>query len=441
MRTNGLVRPFAPVQVERLESRLLLSWLAGPAGPELVSPAPVTEAESLNGPRNDSPATAEALVFSPLLDWPIGVPGGPGLARLQGVADGLGGAGAAWSAETWMFGTWAGGMRYSASLPGAVAPGTDGVLTVRARADLAGESKFLRVWAEGFDLGSVFVGDGVTGAEVVAQISVPRALLATLAADGVIGLELEASADMVRVGTSYASVSLSYAGASAGGSADYFRVDLAAGERLDLSLTGEASLALSVTDAKGQPLQTGQDDGAGTLGLAGFVAEVDGAYFVRIAGEGVYDLTASLNLALEQPDFAVPLPAAIEGRQWAIGTLADGLDRDAFTVTVDAGSLLKVRVQGLTPGLAPVVRLYDAAGTLVAQSDLVAVDGVAGVNLRTPGAGTYTLEVASADGSTGDYFLEVQSKELGRPRANDLAKLGKASALDKFVDAPKGPKR
>jgi hypothetical protein len=105
-------------------------------------------------------------------------------------------------------------------------------------------------------------------------------------------------------------------------------------------------------------------------------------------------------------------------------TLREGKsDRDFYQVTVGIGKPLEVET--LTPAarlgefvnvLDPMIRVYDAAGNLVASDDNSASDG-RNARLRfkpSKGAeGTYFIEVLSAGFTDGEYVLTIKGNVAG----------------------------
>jgi hypothetical protein len=90
--------------------------------------------------------------------------------------------------------------------------------------------------------------------------------------------------------------------------------------------------------------------------------------------------------------------------------VAEG-DVDRYAITLDAGSLLKIRAYA-PDGLAqPIVRVYDAAGTLLASGSTI--DQAA---CRLADGGLYYIEV-TADSLGGDYVLRVEDSLPGEKPA------------------------
>ncbi|NLF31106.1 MAG: LEPR-XLL domain-containing protein, partial [Planctomycetes bacterium] len=251
------------VIVETLEPRLLLS--AALAAARAAAPAPlmeecplavlvpaVVEQESEGGGTNNVAADAQVLQFQSI----FGDNGpGPLQAVIKGTADGMGGGGAVYNGSSMVFGAVAAPNVYDLGMTDTFAPGGDGVVTITAKADLDGADEYLTLAAEGVVLGDVFVNDGLSFAAVTAQVTIPAALLAALAADGIVELTVAPSAAVEREQSGYVMAELAYAGLGGGGTADCYAIDLQAGELLSLAADGAVSLEL--VDAEGTVLAEG----------------------------------------------------------------------------------------------------------------------------------------------------------------------------------------
>lgn len=80
-------------------------------------------------------------------------------------------------------------------------------------------------------------------------------------------------------------------------------------------------------------------------------------------------------------------------------------DRDYYRVELGGGARFRVAVTAHDSQLQTAVRLLDANQDVVAWTDLG--DGVWEFVVPNGGAGTYFIEVASGDGSTGSYHIEA----------------------------------
>jgi hypothetical protein len=433
----GKVDPIASFpNLEPLESRLLLCAEV-PFGPALaVAPvaAPVAELESNGGPSNNDIAIAEVLAFSSLLPAKLaGHIAGPEQASVLGTADGAGDAGELYSSSAVVFAKVAYPQAYNLDFTNAIAPGSDGFLIVTANANLAGAGQYLTLEAEGMNLGDLFVTGGAANSAVSTQVVVTQAQLATLAADGTISFTLRPSAAVTASRFGYVSADLAYSGVSAGGTGDFYRMDLSAGESVAVAVQSLSAgeLNLSLFDAAGTLLV---DGAAGTenaaAAIAGYTAAQDGAYYVRVSGTGQYNLTVNRNAAMDlgsNDSLATAQalsPAMISGRQWVTGQVGaqgpSGADTDYYTVTLSADTLLKVRAFAAgSPGLRSVVRIYDSSGNLVAKNS----SPQAVYRVPHNGGGTYYVQVVAVGGTSGDYLLSLNQRAL-----HQKAKAVKAAA-------------
>lgn len=411
MSSTAKARRVRTPQCETLEPRLFLSaapladpWIEQAAVPIVV---PVPEAESLGGPSNDAPADAQALTFNYLLPAVSPTPGfGPQQAAVTGTADGSGQPAEIYLNSAAVGGRISGTVAYRFTLDQAIAPGGDGQLTLLAWADLAGPDKYLIVDIEGVYQAEVHFEYSPSAGLYVAELTIPREQLELLAADGAINLTATASPAMAPTTGGFIDVTLQYAGPGGSGTSDYYAIDLAAGDMAALTLAGgTGTMILELYAADGSLLAEGTAVGAVTA-ISDYMADASGIYYVRIAGDGHYTLTVDRNATVEQPinaDFASaqtingPL---VDGRQWAVGAL-DGLaDRDYFAIDLAGGGKLDVTayLPGGAPGkkaVAPVLRLYDAGGNLVAEGQ----------------AGSLSYRVAS--GAGGTYYVEIAGDVAG----------------------------
>jgi hypothetical protein len=90
------------------------------------------------------------------------------------------------------------------------------------------------------------------------------------------------------------------------------------------------------------------------------------------------------------------------------GAISAAGDVDNFRLQVPAGQLISVKVGADSSSLQPHVTIYDPNGQVASQ----AIAAAAGSELIFSGnmqtiAGTYTIAIAGANGSTGDYHVQV----------------------------------
>lgn len=416
-------------QFESLELRLLLS--AGASLEPLAAIAqdmamavvtPVPEAESTGGAANDDMAGAQALVFSYILpNVSLDDGFGPQQAAVTGTADGVGG-GESFYDSILIFGYISYPNTYPVEFSGAIAPGGAGVLTITAKADLEGPDKFLSLDAEGIDLGDLFVVDGENMVTVSTDVVVSQDQLAALTADGVVSLTLTPSPAVAHVSLGYVKAELSYSGPGGGGTADYYSLELGAGESASVAVAGADELTLELVDIAGEVLAEGTVvDGQSAAVIEDFHADQAGTYFVRLAGSGDYSLVVNRNAAMDLEDndtiaSAQEIHSAVaDGRQWVIGMMG-AADSDVYAVTAARGSVLKLRAHEAGPnGLVPDLRLFDADGSLIATGDTVGNSGASALSYRVPrrgrgAGGVYYVEVTSSGAAGGHYALSVKGQ-------------------------------
>ncbi len=455
MTERTLMGSAGPARLELLEPRFLLSAVA--LGEPLAAAVayepvalvqPAIEEELNGGHANNDVANAQPLTFDYLVPLRDGEsPFGPQQAAVLGTADGGGGPGYYCSHNFYGFLMNPDKVpSIDLDLPDATAPGGDGVLAITALANLYGPSRYLTLEAEGILLGDVFVDDGLTGLYSTTEVSLTRDQLAQLAADGVITFTVTPSS-AVAPGVIDVTLDLSYPGGG-GGTPDYYSFDLAAGESASLSLVGigEGDLELQLCDAEGNALAAGEAAENVDLAIGNFLAEEGGTYYVRVAGEGDYELVVNRNAISDLEDNggvdrAQGLAGAkVDQRLWAVGSVADGAPEGAKALTpadvdcyaVELGSFELLMAKVFTPGqedglngLRPQVSVYDADGNLLAK-------GRRTVRFRAPKAGgTYYVQVEATNGTEGDYVLSAKTKPSRKPlrAARQAAKKLKKAAL------------
>ncbi len=130
-------------------------------------------------------------------------------------------------------------------------------------------------------------------------------------------------------------------------------------------------------------------------------------------------------------DFLDPYdPATVDASDFYSVTLADHepLNVETFTPAASSGEFVNV--------LDPVIRLYDADDNLVASDDNSSTDGRnAKLSYRVPkdGAGSYFIEVASSEETSGEYILAIKhpkaSMTPGDANGDFLINLGDVAPL------------
>jgi hypothetical protein len=212
------------------------------------------------------------------------------------------------------------------------------------------------------------------------------------------------------------------------GHSDYFALTLAAGDTTSLGLESLSSGTLSLTleSASGAVLATGSG-GAGTVDqlIANYVAPAAGTYVLMVTGNPAvsnaatrYTLVVTRNAALDaKTNAAFSTAQDVTGSAAVLGAAGvSGADWYKFTVGSTQTSVL---LQTSTPLggpsqplnlLNPNIQLYNSSNVLLATGSLLP-DGRNQTLLATgltPGA-TYFFSVASANGSPGEYVVQMVS--------------------------------
>ena len=201
--------------------------------------------------------------------------------------------------------------------------------------------------------------------------------------------------------------------------ADFYSIDMALGASLTAAATSLSSgqVDIALIDPTGTVVAVGGDRSADNVDqlIGDYLAPSSGTYVIRVTGDlGTdYSLVVTRNAAFDtgnndsieaaQPFEVVPgwLPT-----QWvhgAIGGISSD-NGDFYQLTVADGKPITIettlpaaRAGEFVNGLDPMVRLYDAAGNLLASDDNGAADGTQRLRLRyRPQAGngtTYYVQV------------------------------------------------
>ena len=185
------------------------------------------------------------------------------------------------------------------------APIGDAILTIDAVADLDGSNEYLALNAEGIFNQNLFISGGLQQQPVSTTVTIPKSVLAQLAADGTISFTVTPSAGVHYLGSpNVLTLDLSYEAGS----------DQATLELLDTD--GTTVLATGVP---------GPDNFA--LGIHGFAVPADGVYTVRVSGEGgKYGIAVTDSLVFDSEPNAPndALLRSLDGAEGALGFLSEG---------------------------------------------------------------------------------------------------------------------
>jgi subtilisin family serine protease len=209
-----------------------------------------------------------------------------------------------------------------------------------------------------------------------------------------------------------------------GGDADWFRVDLVAGQAYQVNVSGGQSEGvlqdtfLEIRDAQGVWISGDDDSGPGLDAQFTFIAQQNGAFFLvaRSAdpqGTGTYRLSINALPSVPADDFAASIATA--GRL-AIGGSVTGnievsLDSDWFAVDVVAGQTYRFNLSGKDGGNGTVedtfLRLRDASGQVVAEDDDGGLGFDAAMTFTASTTGRVFLESVGIGGGVGSYRLSA----------------------------------
>jgi hypothetical protein len=210
---------------------------------------------------------------------------------------------------------------------------------------------------------------------------------------------------------------------SPAGDRDWYRLDLAEGQSLRISLTGLASTVGALEDpylviysAAGEALALDDDSGEGLNSWLEFQAPAAGPYYLEVRGfnedaSGGYLIeiaAGEIGATIDTADFIAP------GGEGRISTINSADDVDWFAVDLVETRAYRFSVDGVDPdALAdPVLTLYNEEGEAVAMDD----DGGPGLNaylaFASPKGGRHYIGVSGYEGATGRYLLRVRDTEI-----------------------------
>jgi hypothetical protein len=250
------------------------------------------------------------------------------------------------------------------------------------------------------------------------------------------------------------------------GEVDRFRLDLKAGEAVDLStearslipyladaVPGWFQAVLSVSGPDGDEVAWCDDDGLDPDPRLSFRAPTDGVYTIAIRDsiyrgreDFVYRLRISAGSDGPTAPFLAP-PDTIASGQSAVvtvpfpskvrGVLAKPGSIDAYEFTARAGEIIVADVRARRDGspLDSFLRLRDASGKIIASNDdaedkeygLLTAHADSYLRVNVPAAGTYRLELLDTTGKGGGTY--AYTLDIRRP-APDFAVLTTLSALN-----------
>ncbi len=288
------------------------------------------------------------------------------------------------------------------SFTGTPTPQIGATLTVKAFGDLSGTDEFLNITVAGVTR-QVFVTGGSDTQEVTAVIPLTLSELLAARFGTNVSVTFSASLGVGFVANSYADLTLTYD--QNPGVGDLYRMDLAAGERLDLAATMAVNAGLSslfILDAAGVPLHSVQGV---SPHLRGFIAPTAGEYYVRISGPALpYTLTATRGAALAV-EGTEPIDLTATGK--ALGDLGSPDAMDSYVVSAITGDVLVIETDVPLVGRGsrmyfadPMLELVDPTGQVVATDLNGAGDG-------------RNARIAHTAAMTGRYTVRVSHENDG----------------------------
>ncbi|HEX2203628.1 MAG TPA: pre-peptidase C-terminal domain-containing protein [Longimicrobium sp.] len=184
----------------------------------------------------------------------------------------------------------------------------------------------------------------------------------------------------------------------------------APGQALALTLGGPGELALQLLDLSGRPVAIGEEAAPGrrvhVIGLA------QGRYNI-LAGASAPGVSYTLASAAAAADVGgcarpwIVRGATVTQQLTAADDCYPGRRADRFQVWLAEGATLTVRQD--SPDFDTFLRLFDAAGEMVASDDDSGEGSGSVLTFTAETAGTYTIEATSVGGlATGGYTLAVE---------------------------------
>ncbi len=224
------------------------------------------------------------------------------------------------------------------------------------------------------------------------------------------------TSDVIQIG------SAGYGEIETGDDADWFAIDLEAGNEYVFDLegdeTGQGTLVdpiLYLRDAGGEVVDMDDDGGEGLNSRIVFTPDEDGTYYLDAQSWG--DHTGSYALFASLVTDGDDHPDGPETGSWldmdgrVTGTIESGNDADWFGVWMEAGHQYQFDLEGDSTGqgslIDPMLFLMDENGDMITMDD----DGGEGLNSRIVFApeqdGIYYLSAESWGEHTGSYVLSA----------------------------------
>jgi Ca2+-binding RTX toxin-like protein len=220
---------------------------------------------------------------------------------------------------------------------------------------------------------------------------------------------------------------------------DVFAVQLAAGQRVGLSLGGGAGSAVNDTwlelyDAAGNRIAYNDDAGEATHdSRVVFQVETSGTYYIGAMGYdetsvGSYVLGSALDDLRDSLDETSGPVGALQLGIQSAGRIEQSWDHDLFAIQLQAGQTYTIQVYNRAEDPAPLgdpmLAVYDKSGTVLAKNDDRASDSSNSLVSFTPAlSGVYYVQAGAYETLTGAYSVDVTSTGPDRVLGGDGAEV------------------
>lgn len=192
---------------------------------------------------------------------------------------------------------------------------------------------------------------------------------------------------------------------------DWFAVTLTAGQAYQFTLHGSTlqDPFLALYTGAGVLVTGDARSGAGGDSVISFTPSTGGSYLLGAGRTGTDIGSYTLSAARVTTPDDIAENSATTGRLGIGSSTSSRIDTpddsDWFAITLNAGQPVRLRLEGTSNGLDPVLTVYTAAGTSLAQADDGGGGSAAQLDFSAATAGTYYVAARGFDGQTGTYRL------------------------------------
>jgi hypothetical protein len=180
-------------------------------------------------------------------------------------------------------------------------------------------------------------------------------------------------------------------------------------------VSGDPALgSLQILAENGLVLATALDSGNGYgARVENVTLPFSGSYTILVANPRAdFSGTAVYNLGLNLEESTVRnLGGTLLSGQPMLGAIDAGDPIDLWIFSGTAGQKFSLQVQPREGGLAPLLRVRDRAGTILAEARGDAGSGAGLPDFTLPANGAYTVEVSSASATIGRYLIVLDAIE------------------------------